>query len=83
VEELRILEDLALALVIALRVDEALLEVVLHGLERGVLVAVEALLDLVERDGPLDDLVVVRVRALGREREEHVREDALSVWGAM
>jgi hypothetical protein len=70
VEKFCIVEYLAVFEVVPLGVTEALFEVVLDCDQGGVLTGVQLSLDLVERDGLLDDYVVVWVGALVGEAKK-------------
>ena len=63
-QDLSILEDLAVLVIVAFSVAKAGLEVLLYVLKGLIFAVVDALLDDIERNRRLDDLVVVGVLAL-------------------
>ena len=63
-QDLSILEDLAVLVIVAFSVAKAGLEVLLYVLKGLIFAVVDALLDDIERNRGFDDLVVVGVLAL-------------------
>ena len=63
-QDLSILEDLAVFVIVAFSVAKAGLEVLLYVLKGLIFAVVDALLDDIERNRGFDDLVVVGVLAL-------------------